>query len=308
MDQFKPQVHTDSTNINDEASAARRVMDKVGNFVSDHSRKLVAVLAGATLALALGGCGTNARAEGPTPGTTPSAGASATPGETAPSSVDGVEKKFEEAQTEHEAFVASFSAEQKAVYDQLTPENLATMSDTQIQEIFAIPLTEVQDENGQIDPNKYAISVVIRSGANELAPCSDATFSKYGGAIKMTPDDITAEVTRYTNNSAIGLKGTNGTIDTGKMFRCSNIQAAIDLFSENIPKYNFVQSLVPNSVQYDAAKGNIAISVHSTDNFDAEKLAKHTHEDITPQLDSTETIYFNGLHVNDKGNVVPTPA
>lgn len=74
MDHSEPHVQTNSSQLNSEVSAARRLLSATGNFLKDHKNEAVATLAAATLTLSLAACGTNASAEGPEPSTTTSQG------------------------------------------------------------------------------------------------------------------------------------------------------------------------------------------------------------------------------------------
>jgi|GEM_PF-1977861 len=67
MDRHEPHVSTDSTTLNTEASAARRLFSSAGNFLKEHKNEAVAALAAGALTLSLAACGSQAKAEGPGP-------------------------------------------------------------------------------------------------------------------------------------------------------------------------------------------------------------------------------------------------
>ena len=287
----------------------RRTSTESSKNLFERSRNSLVATSLAIGVAALSACGPNAEAQPPKETATQSSEATPTPSETAPAPVEGVEAKFAEAEAQYEAFVASFTPEQKVAYDKLSPENLATMSDVEMQAAFAIPLSEVADENGEIDPNLYAVSNVLRSGAADFGPCTDAVISKYGSAIDINPADIEAEVTRYTNNAAQAMIGTTGTVNTGVFGRCVNVTMIRDLGEDtknSIKPYEFVASLVPDSTQFDATTGNISFTATATDNWDSKSMSDYTGESVSEQLQEVQVITQLGLHANEQGNVVPT--
>lgn len=73
MDQHEPIGTTNSNKIDNEISAAHRILNGTGNFLKNNKNKAMAVLAAGALTITLAGCGANASAEGPRPSTSTSA-------------------------------------------------------------------------------------------------------------------------------------------------------------------------------------------------------------------------------------------
>lgn len=143
---------------------------------------LAALAATGALVFSLKGNGDRANATPEDTSTPTTATAEATP---TPVENETTDPLLVEARQNYDAFVATLTSEQTAMLNELSPENIANMSDSEIIEAAKIYLDEVSDGNGGVDLEKYANSVALRMGALNKGGCSSVTFDKYDGAVNM---------------------------------------------------------------------------------------------------------------------------
>lgn len=221
---------------------------------------------------------------------------------------NAVAANFAEEKAQYDEWVASFTPEQRAAYDALAPDKLEAMTGEQLADAFSVPLTEVAGDDGSIDPNLFVTSDTIRTDAANRGGCSEDTFSRYGGPLGMTHDDIAQEVAKYINTAARSVIGTDGNPGVSILERCvsvANFRSLGDEASEAIQPYAFVQRPLMDTIQYDDATGTLTWSMTITDNYDNEALYPYTGDSSTEQvLGKTSTVNLRDLHVTDDGRVM----
>ena len=87
---------------------------------------------------------------------------------------------IESADEQFEAWLGTLSQEQLDFYNKMTPEYIATLSPDEITEVFRVPISEVINADGEIDPKKAAVSFLMRAGMGSTIASDPELLAKEG--------------------------------------------------------------------------------------------------------------------------------
>ena len=141
------------------------------NIFKELPPKALALMgAGALLATSLTACGGDEKA-------------GADPGVTTDADIENLESGYNKTEDEyvfHKNWIDSLSAEEKADYDRLSPDNIANMSLEEITDEFKIPKNKILDESGDISLNKTFNQYIIHLERGRNSFCSKEVLEKQG--------------------------------------------------------------------------------------------------------------------------------
>ena len=209
-------------------------------------------------------------------------------------------------------YLDKLSSAQKAVRENLTPDSLAEMSDTQVTEAFTIRASEVANK-GVINPQLYSEAFAARSSAILMAGCSKKEYAEIVRTSVNIPKDAAehALATKYNKLASPALYGHKaGDLKANEdvIYRCDMIQDLRLNGIKPLPDNYLVQATLTDKpidafVHTDGTV-DIKITTRLMDNYNTAIM----HQQIdtnTPTTDRLDVNTITGLHIDASGAVIP---